>query len=162
MLKKIFLTIVAIVVIFEEWLWDLLTDIGQWIANKLELEKFDIWLLKASPKQALIAFFIPILIVTPINIFAIFLLTKGHLIEGVLLEIAAKLLGTLLISRIFKLVKPTLLKFIWLNSLNLKIGHLIEWAHNIMLNSFVYAWIITIKMKIKTTKILLRRFIFNN
>ena len=162
MLKKIFLTIVAIVVIFEEWLWDLLADIGQWIANKLKLEKFDAWLLQASPKQALIAFFMPILVVTPINLFAIFLLAQGRLIEGVLLELAAKLLGTLLISRIFKLVKPALLKFNLLNSLNRKICHLLEWAHNVMLHSFVYNWIVTIKMKIRACKISLRRLIFNN
>ena len=60
----------AIFVIFEEWLWDMLTAAGQWLANVLNLARFDEQLASASPLQALLAFLIPLVLVTPLNIIA--------------------------------------------------------------------------------------------
>ena len=58
MIKEKLLSSLAIIVIFEEWLWDSLTLAGQLLSRWLRLEKFDNWLLNASPKMALFTFLI--------------------------------------------------------------------------------------------------------
>ena len=83
MLKKLLLTMLAIFFIFEEWLWDMLTAAGQWLASVFNLARFDEQLASASPLQALLVFLIPLALVTPFNIFALFLITHGGLVEGI-------------------------------------------------------------------------------
>jgi hypothetical protein len=41
MFKKLLLSLLAIIVIFEEWLWDILAAIGQWLSQLLHLQKID-------------------------------------------------------------------------------------------------------------------------
>lgn len=138
MLKKLLLTLLAVLVIFEEWLWDILTAAGQWLAKVLHLEQFDARLARATPPQAIIALLIPMLIVTPINLSALFLLTHGAIIQGIILEVVAKLLGTLLVARVFKLVRPALLTFAWFAKIYNSIVNLLHWAHELVHNSRIY------------------------
>ncbi|MDO9106200.1 MAG: hypothetical protein Q7U57_14710 [Methylovulum sp.] len=150
MLKKLALTLLAILVIFEEWLWDILTLVGQWLARALALERFDERLAQASPPLALLAFFIPLAVVTPLNLFALFLLTHGAIVEGILLEIVAKLTGTLLIARIFKLVRPALLTFAWFARFYGAVMRLLQWAHRLVHDSAIYKLSVVVKMAVKT------------
>lgn len=149
MLKKLLLPVVAIIVIFEEWLWDLLTAIGQWMSALLHLDRFDYWLMQAKPNTALFAFFIPLLVVTPFNILAVFLLSHGAFIQGVLLEIIIKLVGTLLIARVFRLTKNALLTFTWFAWLYNTITGLLQWAHDLIHTTAIYRLSVIMKKEIK-------------
>ncbi|MDD5272543.1 MAG: hypothetical protein PHU14_07480 [Methylovulum sp.] len=149
MFKKLLLTLLAILVIFEEWLWDILTAAGQWLVQTFNLERFDAWLAAATPPQAVVALAVPILVVTPINLFALFLLTHGAIAEGILLEIIAKLLGTLLVARVFKLVRPALLTFAWFAKLYHTIIGMLQWSHAIVHNSDIYKFSVRIKTAVK-------------
>ena len=149
MIKKALLSIFAILVIFEEWLWDALALAGQWISWALHLEKFDLWLSNASPKQALLTFLIPLIIVTPFNILAIFLLAHGAILQGVLLEIGVKLFGTLLIARIFRLVKTALLTFDWFAKIYNTISDVLHWAHDVIHQTAIYQLSLKLKAAIK-------------
>ena len=75
-MKKILLSLLAIFLILEEWLWDLLTALGRSLSQFLHLEQLEQWLRQTEPNMALVAFSIPILIVAPINILAFFLIAK--------------------------------------------------------------------------------------
>jgi hypothetical protein len=162
MVKERLLSILAILVIFEEWLWDALTFVGQWLSRWLHLEKFDNWLTNASPKMALFAFLIPLIIVTPFNLLAIFLLTHGAIIQGILLEIAVKLVGTLLIARIFRLVKTALLTFNWFAKIYTTISGILRWAHDTIKNTAIYQQSIKLKAAIKIkVAALLKEFYFS-
>jgi|APLak6261659120_1056016.scaffolds.fasta_scaffold25186_1 hypothetical protein len=149
MLKKILLSLLAVAVIFEEWLWDILTAIGQWLSQLLHLEKFDLWLLNAKPNTALLAFLIPLAIVTPFNILAVFLLSHGAIIQGILLEVVVKLVGTLLIARVFRLTKTALLTFDWFSSLYHSITGLLHWAHELIHQTAIYRLSVEIKKAVK-------------
>ncbi len=163
MIKNRLLSILAIIVIFEEWLWDALTLLGQIFSRLLHLEKFDKWLLNASPKMALFAFLIPLIVVTPFNILAIFLLTHGAIAQGILLEIAVKLVGTLLIARIFRLVKTALLTFNWFEKIYNVIAKTLRWAHETIRNTRIYQSSLKIKATIKTEiAALLKKYHFSN
>uniref|UniRef100_UPI000B34E033 hypothetical protein n=1 Tax=Crenothrix polyspora TaxID=360316 RepID=UPI000B34E033 len=128
-MKKILITLLAIFLIFEEWLWDLLTAFGHSLVRWLNLSNIEQWLSQTSPNMALVAFSIPLLIVTPINIIAIGMLANGLILQGILLEITAKILATVLVARVFALTKPQLLTFAFLNLIYSTITRWLHWAH---------------------------------
>ncbi|MGZ8957821.1 MAG: hypothetical protein ACXW0G_08310, partial [Methylosarcina sp.] len=137
-MKKLLFSLLAILLIFEEWLWDLLTALGRSLARWLKLERFEQWLRQATPTMALVAFSIPLLIVLPINIVALRLLTHGFILQSLLTEAVAKLLGTLLIARVFALTKPQLLTFSFLSIVYTTITRWLQWAHRKIIETSVY------------------------
>lgn len=139
-MKKILLSFLAVVLIIEEWLWDLLTAFGHSLVRWLNLESFEQWLSQASPTLALVAFCIPIIIVTPINLVALGLLAHGLILQGILMEVLAKLLGTLLVARVFALTKPQLLTFAFLRIIYTTITSWLQWAHQQITETPVYRW----------------------
>ncbi len=149
MIKKALLSIFAVIIIIEEWLWDALTFAGQWISRILHLEKFDNWLLNATPNKALLAFLIPLILAAPFNILAVVLLAHGAIIEGILVEIGVKLFTTLLVARIFRLVKTTLLTFNWFAKIYNMITGVLRWAHNVIHQTAIYQLSLKFKATIK-------------
>ncbi len=139
-MKKILLSFFAVVLIIEEWLWDLLTAFGHSLVRWLNLESFEQWLSQTSPSLALVAFSIPIMIVTPINLIAFGLLAHGLILQGILLELLAKLLGTVLIARVFALTKPQLLTFTLLRVIYTTITGWLQWAHQQITETAFYRW----------------------
>jgi len=139
-MKKILLSLLAIFLIIEEWLWDLLTAFGRSLFHWLNLEQFEQWLRQTKPTMALVAFSIPLLIVAPINIAAFALIANGLILQGILTEVLAKLLGTLLVARVFALTKPQLLTFAFLNIIYTTITHWLHWAHDKVAETTVYRW----------------------
>ena len=150
-MKKMLLSLLAVILIIEEWLWDLLSALGHSLVRLLNLERVERWLSQTSPRTALLAFLLPILIVTPINIAAIWLLLHGLLIEGVLLEVCAKLLGTLLVARVFSLTKTQLLTFRVIAAIYNTISYWLRWAHEKIAETAIYKFSKVIKAQVKAT-----------
>jgi len=83
-MKKSLLSYLAILLIIEKWLWDLLTVFGHKLIQWLNLEQFEQWLRQTSPIMALVAFSIPILlIVAPVNLVAFGLMVNGLISQGI-------------------------------------------------------------------------------
>ncbi|HEY8096805.1 MAG TPA: hypothetical protein VIE65_12050 [Methylobacter sp.] len=139
-MKKILFSLLAIFLIIEEWLWDLLTAFGRSLFHWLNLEQFEQWLSQTTAPMALVAFSIPLLIVTPINLVAFGLIAKGLILQGILMEVLAKLLGTLLVARVFALTKPQLLTFAFLSFIYTTISRWLHWAHQQITETPVYRW----------------------
>jgi hypothetical protein len=148
-MKKLLLTLLAILLIIEEWLWDFLSACGHYLALLLRLESFERWLSQTPPHIALLAFTIPILIVTPINLAAFWLLLHGLLLQGILLELFAKLLGTLLVARVFTLTKPQLLTFSLLALIYHTITDWLRWAHAKIADTAIYRWSRQLKAEVR-------------
>lgn len=129
LLKRLLLYFVALFLLFEEWLWDTLTLLGRKLSEWLHLAKLEAWLKAATPYKAMAAFFVPVLIVTPINLAGLHYIAKGMFAKGLGYQIVAKLLGTVLITRVFALTKPQLLTFSWFNWLYHTITGWLRWAH---------------------------------
>ncbi|MEI7669535.1 MAG: hypothetical protein WCJ33_05600 [Pseudomonadota bacterium] len=148
-LKKFLISILAIILLIEEWLWDYFTIASKYLSSFLNLEKFESWLKNASRYVALIAFIIPILLITPLNLVAINLLTKGKIISALIIEIFAKLLATFLIARIFALTRNQLMTFAWFEKIYGKIISWLSWAHNIVEKSGLYIFVKSAKITLK-------------
>jgi hypothetical protein len=149
MMKKILLAGLAILLIIEEWLWDALNALSHLLIKWTRLEPFECWLSQRTPKQALVAFSIPLMIVMPLNIIAISLLARGMILQGLMMEVFVKLLATLLVARVFALTKPQLLSFSFFRSIYLTITQWLKWAHDKVVDAPIYIWIKAFKVKIK-------------
>ncbi|KJV06604.1 hypothetical protein [Methylocucumis oryzae] len=149
-MKKLLLSILAILLLIEEWLWDVLSAFGHRLVLWLHLAKVEAWLAQTSPPIALIALLIPLLIVTPMNLAALWLLANGMIVQGIELEIVAKLLGTLLVARVFTLTKTQLLTFSWIHWLYHTITGWLRWAHEKITATAVYRNAKALKQYIKT------------
>jgi cell division protein FtsW (lipid II flippase) len=148
-MKKLLLSILAVFLIIEEWLWDGLSACGHYLIALLRLESFERWLTQTTPNTALLAFLIPVLIVTPINLAAIWLMIQGLLLQGILLEIFAKLLGTLLVARVFTLTKSQLLSFRVINAIYTTISGWLRWAHQKVVDTAIYRYSKVLKAEVK-------------
>lgn len=148
-MKSILFSILAIILIIEEWIWDGLTVLGRSLARLLNLESFEQWLSQVSPTIALLAFSIPIMIVTPINIAAFALLAHGLILQGIILELLAKLLGTVLIARVFALTKTQLLTFTFILVIYTTITKWLQWAHHKVAETPIYTWSKQFKVETK-------------
>jgi len=144
-LKTLFFSLLAIFLIIEEWLWDTLTFLGAYLSRLLRLEKFEAWLSQCPRKLALFVFLIPILVVSPINLLGLVMIAHGFFLRGLMVEILGKLLGTLLIARVFKLTKPQLLAFKWFAWIYTTITGWLAWAHARVIRTATYRIVRQIK-----------------
>jgi hypothetical protein len=149
MFKRLLLSFLAVILLIEEWLWNALTTFGRKLTEWFHLQHIENWLRSATPYKALAAFFVPVLIVTPINLMGLRYLAKGLIAKGLLYELVAKLLGTVLIARVFALTKPQLLTFGWFNSLYHFITKWLRWAHERVQKTAVYQNAKKLKVAVK-------------
>lgn len=117
LLKKIisapFILLAAIFILLEDWLWDDLARIAAAIGRLPifhQLESFIIWL---PSYPSLLLFIVPSLLLFPVKFASLYLISQGQPVWGFLIAVAAKLIGTALVARIFNLTKPKLLQINW-------------------------------------------------
>ncbi len=67
------------------------------------------WLRNLPPWGALLAFFLPVLLLLPVKVLALYLFGHGHSATAVSLLVVAKLVGTAIVARIFQLVEAALM-----------------------------------------------------
>jgi hypothetical protein len=136
--KSWVLALLAVLLVVEEWLWDTLTLAGRALSRRLHLERLEAWLMQAPRHMALLAFLMPLLLVTPLNIAALWMIAKGMVLRGILLQIFMKLVGTLLIARVFALTRVQLLTYRWFAWLYNTITRWLRWAHARLAATRVY------------------------
>lgn len=147
--QTFFFSLLALLLIIEEWLWAWLTRLGARLSRWLRLQTFEQWLLRATPLQALVCFATPLLLVVPINVLGFLLMANGAFWRGVLVEIGAKLFGTLIVARIFKLAKPQLLSFSAIAFLYRHITSWLQWAHARIITTGAYQTLKSVKEKFR-------------
>lgn len=112
-LQAILFAPAALLLLFEEWGWEPLAA-GFAALGRLpmwrHLERF---ISRLPPWAALMAFCLPILVLIPFKLLAIFLLGNGHLGVGLGLLVLAKIVGTALAARLFQLTEPALMQMAW-------------------------------------------------
>lgn len=121
LLKKILLPpmiiLAAMIMFFEEWLWDHLVTFMAWIARARIFRWLEARLKKLPPYGAMAVFLLPGALLLPVKIAALYLITHGHAGTGLIIIVGAKLLGTALVARMFTICRPTLLSVSWFRRL---------------------------------------------
>ena len=68
---------------------------------------------KISPYLSLLVLLVPLLLVEPLKIAALFVVGKGHWITGTGILVAAYIVSLMFVERLFRVLKPKLLMLPW-------------------------------------------------
>ena len=113
LLRGIALAPLVLLLLFEEWGWAPLAALAA------RLAKLPLWALLERrvaglpPWSALAVFALPMLALLPVKLLALYLLGTGKLKTALVLLVAAKLLGTAVLARLFHLTQPALMRLAW-------------------------------------------------
>ena len=112
-LKALFGWALALVILFEEWGWE---PLGRLLARLGRLPFFAMVerrIQALPPYASLAAFALPFLTLLPLKVLALWLISSGHGLYGLVLILCAKLAGTALVARLFTLTQPALMRMAW-------------------------------------------------
>lgn len=112
-LRQAFGFLVALVILFEEWGWEPLQAALGRLARWPLLAWLERQLQRLPPYAALAVFALPALALLPVKLGALALISRGHALGGLLLIVAAKLIGTAIVARLFALLQPALMQLGW-------------------------------------------------
>jgi hypothetical protein len=112
-LKRAFGALVALVVLFEEWGWEPLQRLMARITRLPGLRQLEAMIVRAPPWAALIVLLLPSLLLVPVKLGALWLIGAGKGGLGLTMIVAAKVIGTAVVARVFTLTRPALLRLSW-------------------------------------------------
>lgn len=105
--------LLALVILFEEWGWEplqrVLARIGAWRG----LRWIESAIRRLPPYAALALFALPTLALLPVKLGALWLIGHGHVMAGAVVIVAAKVVGTAVVARLFTLTRPALMRLAW-------------------------------------------------
>ena len=110
--------LLALLILFEEWGWEPLQAALARLGRLAPLAWIEGRLAALSPYAALAVFGLPALTLLPLKLMALWLVGAGHAALGILLIVAAKLVGTAFMARLFTLTRPALMRLGWFATLH--------------------------------------------
>lgn len=132
-LKKALWFVVAVLFLIEAKLLDYTAPIFARITALLALDKVKAWIARViaplNPWLVLVIFAVPLIIVEPFKLVALWFLAQGHVITGVVTFALAELGGIVVIAFLFEVCRPKLMTiraFAWTFG---KLVEAKEWAH---------------------------------
>ncbi len=105
--------LIALVILFEEWGWEPLQRALAWVARLPPLAWIERRIAALPPYAALAVFILPTLMLLPVKLAALWLIGIGRAGLGLTVIVIAKLIGTALLARLFKLTQPALMQLAW-------------------------------------------------
>jgi hypothetical protein len=132
-LARVFWVVLAIIFLFEAWLWAQLAPIVAFIVALVPLHTVKTRIAAAigglSPAATLIVFVIPPAVLFPIKLFAIWLFHHHHWLAGIGALVLAKLAGLGVTAFIFEVTRPKLMQIAWFARLYALVMRGLAWAH---------------------------------
>ena len=98
--------LLALLILFEEWGWEPLQRLVARIARLPLLRRVEAAIVRLPPRAALAVFLLPTLALLPVKLLALGLIAHGKRMLGVAVIVAAKLVGTAVVARLFTLTQP--------------------------------------------------------
>lgn len=112
-LRRVLETAAALLFLFWEWGWRPLAALLARLARFKPWAMVEGWLATLPPYGALIAFALPTSLLLPLKVAALWLIAHGHALAAAMLFVAAKVVGTAFLARIFILTRPALMRLEW-------------------------------------------------
>jgi hypothetical protein len=112
-LKYVLGILFALIIVFEEWGWRPLADLVGRLARWRPWAAVEAAIIRLPPYAALVVFALPTLLLLPLKFLALILIARGQMVLAGLLFLAAKVVATALIARLFILTQPALMQIGW-------------------------------------------------
>lgn len=113
LLSPPFILLAACLIWFWEWLWEPLEQLMARLGRLPLLKTMEAWISAAPPYPALLCFLIPGAVLLPFKIAGLYFIAHGAPLAGFAIFLAAKIVGTALVARIFSLTRQQLLQIGW-------------------------------------------------
>lgn len=105
--------VLALLILFEEWGWEPLRRVFALLARLPVIRQLEVLLQRLPPRWAFVVLVLPSLLILPVKLLAVWLVAEGRLTLGVVVIVAAKLIGTALLAWLFQLIQPALMQLPW-------------------------------------------------
>lgn len=112
-LKNLLIVLAAVVFAVEEWLWDKLTAVTAWIGRLPLLRRLEAWVALLPPYGAMALLAVPAALLLPFKVAALWAIAHGHVVLGMIVVLAAKVVGTAFVAHLFALCRPQMLQIRW-------------------------------------------------
>jgi len=103
----------ALLMFVEEVLWEGLQRVMAAFGRLPVMRSIEAWISRLPPYGAAAAFLFPGALLLPVKLAAVWLIAHHHAMLGCQVILAAKLVGTALVARIFTLTRPQLMTLAW-------------------------------------------------
>ncbi len=125
--------VLALVLVFEEWLWDALKAQLHRLSTLPLVAAVEHRLRRLPSWAALLVMLVPGCALFPFKLAALYLLGHGHPVLGMAVLLAAKLTGTALAAYLFDLVRESARRIRWFDALYVRVLALLavakSWLH---------------------------------
>jgi len=112
-LESCLLFVAAVVLLFEEWLWDKSTAIAARLGRLPLLSDLESWIRRRNRWSSLALFAAPIVVIYPFKALALYAMARGYVAGGVTAFILAKVFATAVFARLFQLTEHAIIQFRW-------------------------------------------------
>ena len=145
-LLRPFLVLLALVFLFEAWLWTHLAPVVASVVARIPLraikEKIAAWIEHLPPTATLVVFIVPVLLLLPLKFLGLWMLAHGYWLGALAVLALAKIVSLGVTAFIFDLTRPKLLQLDWFRRLYERVMVWLAWAHEL---------VDPIKQQLKTT-----------
>jgi hypothetical protein len=131
-----FLILLALVFLFEAWLWVHLAPGVAWIVARIPLRAIKAWIAVRiellPPAATLVVFVVPVLLLLPLKFLGLWMLAHGHWLGALGVLVFAKVVGVGVTAFIVDLTLPKLLQLPWFAWLYERVMVWLRWAHDLV------------------------------
>ena len=113
LVRGLMLGLAAMVLFLEEWGWRPLTAWAARLAKWPPIARLEARIVGMQSRWALVLFLVPAVLLFPVKLLARWLIHAGSTALGLSVIVAAKVLGTALVGRLFILTEPQLMQIAW-------------------------------------------------
>jgi hypothetical protein len=135
-LTRPLLILVALVFLFEAWLWDRLGPIVAWVVGWIPWRELKVRLAAAierlPPEATLLVFLVPVILLFPIKLVGLWMLAHGSWLGAMATLMLAKMVSMGVTAFIFETTRPKLLQLWWFRWLYERIMAWLVWAHGLI------------------------------
>jgi len=119
----------VLVMLFEEYLWGWLRRLMARLGQLASIARIEALIVALPPKAAAFVFLLPVLLILPVKLAAVWAIATGHFLFGLVVLISAKLVATALFARLYTLCRPALMTFGWFVWVHDVVLRAKNWAH---------------------------------
>lgn len=139
--------LLALIFLFEAWLWSHLAPAVRWLVEHIAWrklrERIATLIERLPPYPTLLVFLIPVILLLPIKFVGLWMLARGYWLGAMATLGAAKVVSMGVTAFIFDLTRPKLLQLPWFSRLYERVLTWLAWAHALIdpVKVEVRAWI---------------------
>jgi hypothetical protein len=135
-LPRPLLVLLALVFLFEAWLWERLKPIVGWLVARIPWAAFKARIATAierlPPYATLLVLLVPVLLLLPLKFLGLWMLAHGSWLGAMATLALAKVISMGVTAFIFELTHPKLLQLPWFRWLYDHVMTALAWAHGLI------------------------------